>query len=336
MRAAREGPVISTVSALVQGLREGAGSNWIGYCPIHGEVPGKSTPSFSFNAETGQWNCFAGCGAGGFVQLLKRLHKSDTYIDRTVERVRPHLTPPSQRKKVAVAGGGLFLTDYPLPERLLGLFEYVPPELVSAGFEEEVLRDNDVGVDVERGRTTYALRDLQGTLAGIIGKPNGPNSGGKYRVYEQELVEMGFRDYHINNRKFFWRWEKVYPSVYYSQDPGPVYVTEGYKACLWLVQYGYYNTVAIMGTSISDTQQMFLERLGTKVVLCLDNDHWGRVGTAKIGYKLRGLDVAVMRYPYPEIKLQPDDLSKSEIAAALGEPLTTRQWRRRYECFDER
>jgi len=321
--------VISTVTSLVEGLREGAGGNWIGYCPIHGESPGKSSPSFSFNAVTGQWHCFAGCGGGGFTQLLKKLHKSDQYIDRTMERLRPHLTPVTKLKKPSVATGGMFLTEYPLPEKLLGLFEYMPRELEKMGFEESVLRDNDVGVDVERDRTTYALRDLHGTLAGIIGKPNG-GGGGKYRVYESELVEMGFKDYHINNRRFFWRWEKVYPSVYHSEDPGPVYVAEGYKACLWLVQHGYYNTVAIMGTSLSFTQQMFLERLGTRIILCLDNDHWGRVGTSKAGYKLRGLDVAVMDYPYPEIKLQPDDLSQSEIDRALGTPLTLREWRRRY------
>ena len=145
---------------------------------------------------------------------------------------------------------------------------------------------------------------------------------------------MGFRNYHINNRRFLWRWEKVYPGVYYSQDnPGPVYVAEGYKACLWLVQQGYYNTVALMGTGLSDTQQMFLERLGTNVVLCLDNDRWGRVGTSKIGYRLRGMDVSVMRYPCPELKLQPDDLNKTELDEALGRPLTMRQWRQKYHEY---
>jgi hypothetical protein len=326
---AQQGPVLSTVFTLVDGLREGAGSNWIGFCPIHGEVRGKSTPSFSFNAATGQWNCFAGCGAGGLTQLLKRLHKSDQYIDRTMERLRPYLVPTSKKKNV-IAAGGIFLTEYPLPEKVLGLFEYAPQELLKLGFDPQVLQDNDVGVDTQRHRTTYAIRDLHGTLAGIAGKPIDPGEGGKYRVYEQELVEMGFRGYHINNRQFFWRWEKVYPAVYNAKNPGPVYVTEGYKAALWLVQHGYYNTVAVMGTTLSLTQQMFLERLGTKIILCGDNDHWGRIGVSKIGYKLRGQDVAVMRYPYPEIKLQPDDLTQSEIDEALGTPLSLREWRRNY------
>ena len=125
MSPATQGPVLAAASALVRGLRASSGGNWTGFCPIHGEVPGQSTPSFSFNADTGQWHCFAGCGGGGFPQLLRKLKKSDQYIDRLMERIRPHLKPV-QARKVPSAAGGLFTTDYPLPERLLGLFDYAP------------------------------------------------------------------------------------------------------------------------------------------------------------------------------------------------------------------
>lgn len=335
MPPAVQGPVLAAASALVQGLREISGGNWTGFCPIHGEVPGKSTPSFSFNANTGQWNCFAGCGGGGFPQLLRKLRKSDAYIDRVMERVRPHLKPVQVKKETGTSGG-LFTTDYPLPERLLGLFDYAPTDLLIAGFDEEVLRDNDVGFDVERGRVTYGLRDLSGTLAGIVGKPADAGGGGKYLVYEHELVSMGFKGYHFHNHRFLWGWEKVYPAVYYSPAPEPVCVTEGYKARLWLVQHGFPNTVALMGTGLSTTQRMFLERLGTRIILCLDNDPAGRAGTSKASYKLRGLDVAVMRYPYPEVpKLQPDDLTEEELRQAIRSPFTVRQWRRFYHEHSE-
>lgn len=324
------GPVLAAAHALVQGLRPSGGSNWIGFCPIHGETKGASKPSFSFNEATGQWNCFTGCGAGGLPQLLRKLHKSDEYIDRTMERLRPHLKPV-RLKKESAARGGLFTTDYPLPERILGMFEHAPVDLLNLGYDEQVLFDNDVGFDTERERVTYALRDLSGQLAGIVGKPVDPGEGGKYRVYEQEIVDMGFRGYHFKNRRFLWGWEKVYPAVYYNADPSPVCVTEGYKARLWLIQHGFPLTVALMGTGMSETQQMFLERLGTRIILCLDNDPAGRLGTSKISYKLRGLDVAVMRYPFPEApKLQPDDLTQEELGEAIHSPFTVRHWRRFY------
>ena len=86
------GPVLDAVSELIPGLRRGAAGNWLGFCPLHGEVPGKSNRSFSFHEETGLWHCFAGCGGGGLPQLLKAFGRSAAYIDKTMERLRPHLT----------------------------------------------------------------------------------------------------------------------------------------------------------------------------------------------------------------------------------------------------
>lgn len=327
MDPAKGGPVLAAVAAFVQGLRPGAGGNWIGFCPVHGETPGKSKPSFSFNVITGQWNCFSGCGAGGLPQLLRSIGRSRQFVDRTMERLRPYLKPVAI-KRPSTLGGGVFSTDYPLPEKILGLFEYAPESLLIEGFSEEVLFENDVGFDPERGRVTYAIRDLGGTLAGISGKPV-QDGVGKYLVYERELREMGFRGYHFSNRDFMWRWEKVYSAVYRAENPGPVLVTEGFKACLWFVQHGYRNTVALMGTTLSATQQLFLERLGTRIILCLDWDKWGRIGTDKICHKLPGLDVAVMRYPFPEApKLQPDYLTGDELRDSVENPLTVRSWRR--------
>ena len=335
MRATGQGPVLDLAHSLVQGLRQGAGGNMIGFCPIHGETMGRSTPSFSFNILTGQWNCFAGCGGGGLPQLLKKLKKSDAFVDRTMERVRPFLKPVAI-KKVVAAGGGAFRTEYPLPERVLGLYEYAPEALLRDGFDEELLRENDVGFDVERERVVYAIRDLGGALAGLVGRGTRADERGKYIVYEQEVRDMGFRGYWFNNREYLWGWETVYPSVYFGKAKGPVCITEGYKARLWLVQHGFPLTVALMGTSLGIYQQAFLERLGVPLVLCLDNDPAGRKGTSKICHKLRGLPVAVMRYPFPEVpKLQPDDLTRNEIADSINHPFTVRQWRSFYHEFTE-
>lgn len=50
--------VLDLVSFYVDGLKRGSGDNYVGCCPIHGEVVGKSKPSFSINIETGLWICF--------------------------------------------------------------------------------------------------------------------------------------------------------------------------------------------------------------------------------------------------------------------------------------
>ena len=322
------GAVISTIDRLVPGLRRGSGTNWIGFCPLHGEQVGKSKPSFSFNEATGQWHCFAGCGGGGLVQFLKRLNKPASYIDRTMERLRPLLKEVPRKKLSTRQEGGLFRARYPLPEKLLGLYDYAPVDLLDAGFDEEVLRDNDVGFDPSLDRIVSPIRDMYGALAGIVGKPISGEGLGKYLVYEQEIKDLGFRGYFFHNHKYLWRWEKVYPQVYQSSAPGVVCVCEGFKAALWLVQAGFPLTVALMGTSMSEVQTRFLHRLGTKTVLCLDDDAAGRIGTKKACYKLKGLDVRIMRYPYRFFDLQPDDLTYGEIHEAILNPYTLVKWRR--------
>jgi DNA primase len=326
-----QGPVLAAVDKWVLGLRKGAGQNWIGFCPIHGEAPGKSTPSFSFREDTGQWHCFAGCGGGGLPQLLKALSKSRSFIDKTMERLRPHLQDPV-RKLPSTRQEGLFKAGTVLPEKILGLWEFLPEALTDpdTGLVEEVLFQHDIGFDPDRLRITYPIRDLAGNLAGVVGKPTGPDTRGKYLVYEKELRDMGFKNYHFENHRFMWRWERVYPNVYYSSQPSTVYIVEGFKACLWMVQHGFENTMALMGSSMSDTQFMFLQRLGGRVVLCLDDDRAGRAGTAKIGYRLRGSQVSVIRYPYPRFNLQPDDLEERELREAVLNPYSLIQWRRAY------
>lgn len=326
MKAAERGVVISAVDRLVPGLRKGAGGNWLGFCPIHGEQQGRSKPSFSFHEETGQWHCFTGCGGGGLTQLLQKLNKPASFIDRTMERLRPHLKDTPKRTG-SFRQTGIFRTPYVLPERLLGIYEYAPTALLEKGFESDVLQDNDIGFDVALERITFPVRDLYGDLAGIVGKPVGDDVPGKYVVYEQELRDLAFKGYTFSNHDYLWRWEKVYPQVYRSREQRTICVTEGFKAALWVVQAGFPLTVALMGTSLSAVQLRFFQRVGTKIVLCLDDDRWGRIATKKAISKLKGLDVHIMRYPF-RFDLQPDDLTYDEVRDAINAPLTPTIWRR--------
>lgn len=320
-------PVLAVAHKHVAGLRQGAGDNWTGYCPFHGEIPGKSKPSFSFNSSTGQWYCFTEGRGGSMRTFLKELGKGRDTIDMMMERLDPLLEKAYRDKPLFQKRGGVFKTDYPLPERILGLFEHCPESLLDAGFDENVLWDHDVGVDLERNRITFPVRDLVGTLAGIVGRTTNPKM--KYKVYQDELRRMGFPRYEIDNHSYLWRWDRVYPQCYVPEERPTVYVAEGFKACLWMVQHGYENTLALMGTSLSRVQKVFLERLGGSIIWCLDNDRWGRAGTQKNGYKVQGVRQFVMNYPAPDV--QPDDLSGSDLHEAIASSLSFARWAKRRE-----
>lgn len=318
-----QGPVVDEISKYVPGLKKGAGNNWIGFCPIHGEQAGKSKPSFSFNAATGMWYCFAGCGGGGLPTFLKLLDVPRPRVDSMMERLKPHLSPV-EKKQDLTQSRGLFQTPYPLPEKILGLYEECPLSLIEAGFTEETLWTHDVGFDEEQQRITFPIRDLSGTLAGISGRDVTGHALEKYKVYQRELQDIGFHNYRIEKGHYLWRWDRVYPNVYGNPERPPVYVTEGFKACLWMVQNGFPNTVALMGSSMTDVQKMFLERLGGPIILCLDNNPAGIKGTARIGYRLSGARVLVMRYP-PEVQ-QPDGLFTEALQDAVHRALSLSIW----------
>lgn len=310
--------VLEIFETYVPGLKPSAGSNYVGFCPIHGEDPKTSKRSLSVNVETGQWFCFSGCGGGALFTFLKNVTTA-TKAERAFERVKRSLKKPGARKTTSLSreGAGLFRTEHPLPERILGLFDQLPDELLDDGFEEWVLRDNDIGFDEDLNRVTFPLRDIDGYLAAIAGKRL-DGDGPKYKVYTTELEKLGYRGHELDPRKLVWRCDRLYPSFLDEGSKPTTYITEGYKACLWMVQNGYPNTGAIMGSTATDEQLRFLEHLGGTVVLCLDNNEAGLLGTLRTGYKLRGKTrVRVIRYPSENPKLQPDDLSPEELATAV-------------------
>ena len=310
----------------VDGLKPGHESNWIGFCPLHGEVAGKSTPSFSFNEETGQWFCFASCGGGSFGYFLKLRGKSREAIDKTMERLRPFLSA-SAKKGTRLRQANAFCTPFPLPERLLGLWERCPTTLTNAGFEQKLLWEHDVGYDETNKRITWPIRDIEGTLAGIVGRDDTGTSPMRYKTYASELRGFGIPStYSFDKSSYLWRGDRVWSRLFQSDEPETLYVCEGYKACLWMVQAGFENTVALQTASMSTAQATLIERLGATVVLCLDNNAAGWKGTTKIGYRLSGCKVRVISYPSSEVQ-QPDDLCPEDLHEAVNQASAYIKWR---------
>ena len=62
------------------------GSQGLGLCPLHDD----RKPSFSFNSDTGLWNCFSGCGSGNLYQLAERLNMDNPrqYIESSTYRLK--------------------------------------------------------------------------------------------------------------------------------------------------------------------------------------------------------------------------------------------------------
>jgi len=297
----------------VVGLRQGSGDNYMGFCPIHGEVPGQSKPSLSINIQTGLWNCFAGCGGGNLRSFLTKVGESRTTIDKIAKRTP---APKISRFKVVREADEL-------PERFLGVFDWCPLQLLEAGFSQRVLFENDIGYDKKLSRVTFPIRDKRGKLVGIVGKqPTG--EFGKYKVYTTELAEYGLNVPSFSKGDHLWRIDKVAKELETARKP--VYVVEGFKAALWFCQSGLTNVVALMGSYMTDAQKTLIESLTSKVILCLDNDDAGRAGSLKISQKLQAVKLYVV--PLPEGIHQPDDLSEEELQELCRSPVSISEAKR--------
>jgi DNA primase len=228
-----------------------------------------------------------------------------------------------------------------LKESLLGVFDYCPKSLVTAGFDKRLLKSMDIGFDKDAMRITFPIRDLEGNLVGITGRTV-VDEYPRYKVYKsKDLLRFapddaeaiaGYNRYDIKNHDYLWNAHNVYPQAYFG-DLGTIVLVEGYKACLWLLQHGIDNAIALQGSRMTRTQELILERLSVTVVLFLDNNKAGKEGTFDTGQRLRrrGLETLVVEYPgFCEEQAQPDDLSPPEIMTALEGAEDWHFWRQRH------
>lgn len=310
-----------TYSEYVTFAGSGNFPNKMAYCPIHGEIPGKSKPSLCVDVETGNWICFAGCGGGGIKSFLGHMGENKhTIVDKT-----QNLNPVKRSKKKRSSSK----EQVYLNKAVLGLFDYAPLDLIDEGFEEDVLQYHDIGYDKAKNRVTYPVFTRSGDLLAIVGRR--PTSEfGKYVPYtEKELIAMGLSQIpKYEKGSVFWREDKFFQTNSCHDRAEPVILVEGFKAALWLVQAGYNNVMALMGTHITDTHVRTLENLGKTVILCLDGDKPGIVSTVKNGYKLSRTLRTLTCY-YKGGAKQPDDIKdKGLLKQMIEEPISITKFKR--------
>lgn len=318
-------------------------------CPFHKQ--GQETrPSFGINVTNGIWQCFTCKRSGTLPKLLRELGLPRNIVDSELQDIRGVLEANRRavewKKKSVWHSTDPFLAETILPETILKPYEWCPTTLVQAGFSPEWLQWMDIGYDRVNNRITYPIRDIYGNLAGISGGASIAGQYPKYKVYqgrrknyEGQLVgsdygpafDEQYPDYVFRNHNYLWNYDQVYPRLFFSSDDNQdLIIVEGFKACLWLLQNGWPNTVALMGSRMSDHQRNLVHRVSARIILFLDNDEAGRDGTDKIARTVQQFNprVVIAKYPYAD-ECQPDDLNAAELVAAIQGAESYPQWKRR-------
>lgn len=318
-------------------------------CPFHkgGQEHGAS---FSVNVDQGLFQCFTCKVAGTIPHLLRLLGVPPSEIDAETKDLRVLLDArrhelDHKRRREWLHNNPL-KTAVPLRESMLKAYEWCPTRLTEKGFDSRVLQYMEVGVDIHNKRITYPVRDIYGTLAGIVGGATYDGQVPKYKVYEGKRKDPRgnvipsdfgtwfdedpqYRDYVFHNHEYLWGFDRVYPRLFFGKEVETLIIVEGFKACLWLLQHGYWNTVALMGSAMSLRQSQLLGRLHANVVLFLDNNEAGIEGTKKVGRELdkKMPGVKVATYPSAaDTDAQPDNFNEEQLRQILSDASSYPKW----------
>lgn len=308
-------------------MRPSGGNNVLTICPFH-KGGQEKTPSFSIDVVRGIFHCFTCHEAGDLRKMLRLMNVPRSHIDREFQVIQPFLDRERENyflnKKTAFHSRDMFRADFILPEEILGIYEWCPTNLLEAGFDQEMMRKLDIGFDRNTQRVMYPLRDMYGNLAGFSGGATTKDVWPKYKVYQGrrrgidgraqsgdfgEWFDEKFPAYVMKNHDFLWNFDRVWPRIM-DDNNTTLYVVEGFKACMWMLQNGFENTVALMGSYISERQQYMIHRLGCTIAVCLDNDAPGRRASftvADLLWRPMHGKIKVMVYPEGEDDTQPDD-----------------------------
>jgi DNA primase len=322
------------------------GSRWTGLCPFHDE----RTPSLSVDPERGLYHCF-GCGVGGdairFVQETEALdfpEAVEALADRYGVRLEREEDDPAaeQRRRRRERLHALL-------ERAAGYYsaylwesreaERAREYLADRGFSESVTREFRVGYapsawdrmivgaqrsgfspeelvaaglaqrgrggaiyDRFRARIMFPLANARGRVLGFGARAMAEGRGPKYlNTSENELYHKGRQLFGIDLARRE------------AAKSGRIVVVEGYTDVLALHQAGIRESVAIMGTALTQEQLAELARSAPRVVLALDADRSGQEAMLRAARAAEDRRVDLRVAELPEGKDPADAVTHGEL-----------------------
>lgn len=313
-----------------------AGKEYKGLCPFHGE----KSPSFHVNPEKGIYKCF-GCNEGGdvfaFVQKIKGLDFLDTVRELAHKYGVQLVESEEQRKEYdrrsqilmlyqqaaeyyarllrdphegAVARK--YLTDRGITEDTMerfklgyapnawdGLLSYLtektrvsPATLEEAGLVRH-RAESSGHYDLFRNRLMIPICDSEGRVIAFGGRTMGDDQVKYLNSPETPIYHKGLHLFGFNLAK----------EAIKAKDA--VIVVEGYFDAITPHQYGFTNTVATLGTALTEQQAKLLVRYteNKRVFLSFDADAAGARAVVSGGETLTkiaegiGIDLRVLQVP---------------------------------------
>jgi DNA primase len=309
--------IVDLISGYVS-LRK-TGKNHVGLCPFHAE----KTPSFSVNPDKQIFHCF-GCGVGGdvfkFLELQEGLNfpeavkslagkagitlpaETRARQDKKAEDERSALLTAIAdaadyfRKELEGSTGSAaraYLTKRGVSDQLIhdftlgfarpewdGLLRHLRQKGHAQGLMEKAglvvkRSEGDGWYDRFRGRIIFPIRDISGNVIAFGGRVMDDSLPKYLNSPETPLYSKSNVLYLLDKAKDS------------ARKQGYFIIVEGYLDALACHQFGARNTVATLGTALTEGHLRLMKRFAQNLVLIFDPDPAG------VKAALRGLDLFV-------------------------------------------
>jgi len=192
---------------------------------------------------------------------------------------------------------------------------YSTAEMIAAGMLVSG-EDIPVAYDRFRHRVTFPIADLRGRTIAFGGRALDPDAPAKYlNSPETVLFHKGANLYNAHIARG--------P----ARDKGRLIVVEGYMDAIALAEAGFPETVAPLGTALTEDQVRLLWQLAPEPILCFDGDAPGRRAAFRavetvLPHLRPGYSV---QFAFLPDGLDPDDLVRQHGAGAVEEILQRTQ-----------
>jgi len=303
-----------------------------GPCPIH---KGSNPTQFRVSISKNIWNCFSECKHGGnvldFIEKMENvsihaaalkaiewfnLNPTEMAADRgeTSEDEEatpaPKTAPKPVTRTATTAPTEKSVPNTPLKFRLDKLEREHPYLTQERGLSLETIIDFGIGFcskGMMEGRIAIPIHNANGEVVAYAGRfpvEEPPEGTPKYKL------PPGFR----KSQELF-----NLDRAIKEPDDKPLLIVEGFFDCMKLHEHGYRKVVALMGASMSPTQEELIQQHTNRdshVIIMLDENEAGIIGREDIACRLsKFCFVRVHQFPRPD--MEPEHLTDDELAGIV-------------------
>lgn len=299
-----------------------SGNSYMGLCPFHNE----KTPSFSVSPSRGVCHCF-GCGEGGdVISFLMKIENISFYeaVKKLADMANITLPEVSGQdredaKKAQERREGIYAIN---KEAALFFYEQLKTSTMSIEYLKKrqlsgnVVKSFWIGYAPDSWNALFDYLKSKGYTesdiynAGLIKKHE---SGRYYDMFRNRLmfpifdannniIAFGGRVFDDSKPKYlnspesavFSKSRNLYGiNIARNSKKNVVFLTEGYMDTIALIKSGFPNTVATLGTALTEQQAKMLSKIFKEVIICYDGDKAGCMARLRAITVLREHDIKI-------------------------------------------